>query len=239
MWKLQQANIAVDMFSHALVMELNELNRHFFRFIAESGTAISQSQKEKQRILGEKRKLFNLMRKINGIECEFRFPPGPQYPCCFNASLIQTINKDIENIRDALVELLDLPEAQALADVRIPTPSLGYVPWSWLEFAWKEHFLPVQQIFRILKAEVLPPARVVEVSDKWVDLTYPINHLVQQLGLSPNALVWCRESKVPALVAQGAAEVVHELDSTGQPHRLRIKTSPESLTLIKRIPPQS
>ena len=37
MWKLQQASIAIDMFPHALAMELNELNRHFFRSFAESG----------------------------------------------------------------------------------------------------------------------------------------------------------------------------------------------------------
>jgi len=236
--KLQERNIEVKWFPHELVMELEELNRHFTHSVAESGVTTGQAQKEKERVVMEKRKLLNLLRKINGIQCDFRFPPGPQDPC-FNTPLIQTINKDIESIRDALVELLDLPEAQALADVRIPTPPLGSVSWSWLEVAWKEHFLPVQQIFRGLKAEVLPPAPDVEVSDKWVDLTYPVNHLVQQLGLGPNVLAWCRDSKVPGLIAQGTAEVVHEPDSTGQPHRLRIKTSPEPLMLIRRIPPRS
>jgi pyrimidine deaminase RibD-like protein len=153
--KLQERGIEVKWFPHALVMELEELNRHFTRSVAESGITAGQARKEKERLVMEKRKLFNLLRKINGIQCDFRFPPGPQDPCCFNTPLIQTINKDIESIRDALVELLDLPEAQALADARIPTPPLGAVPWSWLEAAWKDHFLPVQQIFRNLKAEVL------------------------------------------------------------------------------------
>ena len=44
MWKLQQASIAVDMFPHALAMELNELNRHFFRSFDERQTAASLAQ---------------------------------------------------------------------------------------------------------------------------------------------------------------------------------------------------
>jgi hypothetical protein len=154
MWKLQQANIAVEMFPHSLAMELNELNRHFFRSFAESGTGASQVQKEKERLVTEKRKLFNLLRKINCIQCEFSFPPGPT-GACFNGALIRQINQDIESIRDALVELLDLPEARALVDVRIPVPAFSGASWPWLEATWKEHFLPVQQVFQRLKAEVL------------------------------------------------------------------------------------
>lgn len=154
MWKLQQANIAVEMFPHELAMELNELNRHFFRSCAESGTGASQAQKEKWRLVIEKRKLFNLMRKINCIQCDFRFPPAPT-DACFNGALIRQINKDIESIRDTIVELLDLLEAQELVDVRIPAAPLNGVSWPWLEATWREHFLPVQQLFRRLKAEVL------------------------------------------------------------------------------------
>lgn len=153
-WKLQQANIAVEMFPHPLAMELNELNRHFFRSFGESGPAAGQAQKEKERLVVEKRKLYNLLRKINCIECDFCFPPGPQ-DACFNGSLISQINKDIEDIRDALVELLDLPEAKELADLRIPAPPSSGASWPWLEATWREHFLPVQELFRNLKAEVL------------------------------------------------------------------------------------
>jgi pyrimidine deaminase RibD-like protein len=153
-WKLQQANIAIEMFPHRLAMELNELNRNFFRSFDESGPAAGQAQKEKGRLVVEKRKLYNLLRKINCIECDFCFPPGPS-DAIFNGSLIRQINLDIESIRDALVELLDLPEARALADVRIPSAPLNGASWQWLEATWKEHFLPVQQLFRNLKAEVL------------------------------------------------------------------------------------
>jgi len=198
--KLQGANIEVTLFPHALIKELEELNRHFTRSFPEYGTSGGQDQKEKERVVIEKRKLFNLVRKIDCIQCDFRFPPGPT-DAVFNGALIHQINKDIESIRDALVELLELPEAQALADVKIPAPPLEGASWSWLEATWKEHFLPVQQLFRNLKAEVLPPAPVVEVSDKWVDLMYPVNHLAQRLELGPNALAWCRESKIPGLMA--------------------------------------
>lgn len=236
--RLQERKIEVKWFAHELVMELEELNRHFTRSVVETGTAASQAQEEKERTVIKKRKLYNLLRKINCIRCEFRFPPGPQ-DACFNTPVISQINKDIESIRDALVELLDLSEARALADVRIPAPALGNVPWAWLEATWKEYFLPVQEVFRQLEAEVLPANPVVEVRDKWVDLMYPVNHIADRLGLGPNALAWCLESKVPGLVAQGTAEVVHEQDSAGQPHRLRIKTSPEPLMLIRRIQTQS
>jgi pyrimidine deaminase RibD-like protein len=46
MWKLQNAGVAVGMFPHAQTMELMELNRHFFRSIAESGTSTTRAQKE-------------------------------------------------------------------------------------------------------------------------------------------------------------------------------------------------
>lgn len=49
MWKLQQANIAVETFPHALAMELNELNRHFFRSFTEPVTVAGQAQKERER----------------------------------------------------------------------------------------------------------------------------------------------------------------------------------------------
>ncbi|MGC1782717.1 MAG: deaminase [Acidobacteriaceae bacterium] len=56
MWKLQQANIAVEMFPHALTMELNELNRHFFRSFAESRGVADQAQEGRKRFVVEKPK---------------------------------------------------------------------------------------------------------------------------------------------------------------------------------------
>jgi pyrimidine deaminase RibD-like protein len=152
--RLQAANIEVTLFPHALIQELEELNRHFTRSYAEARTTGSQPEKERKRLVAEKRKLYNLLRKINCIECNFCFPPGPQ-DACFNGSLISQINKDIECIRDNLVELLDLPEAKQLAELRIPAPPFSGATWPWLEETWREHFLPVQVLFRNLKAEVL------------------------------------------------------------------------------------
>ena len=155
--KLQEANIEVTLFPHDLIKELEDLNRHFTRSYTEERATRGEAEKEKERHVSEKRKLYNLLRKINCIECNFHFPPGPQ-DATFNGQLISLINKDIDEIRNALVELLDLPEARALVDVRVPVAPLGNVPWAWLEATWKEHFLPVQQLFRKLKVEVLTPA---------------------------------------------------------------------------------
>jgi hypothetical protein len=142
------------LFPPELASELIELNRHFFRYFDEPGIAAGQAQKQKEPLVVEKRKLYNLLRKIKCIECDFCFPPGPQ-DACFNGSLIGQINKDIEGIRDALVELLDLPEAKGLVDLRIPAPPLSGASWPSLEATWRDHFLPVQELFRNLKAEVL------------------------------------------------------------------------------------
>jgi pyrimidine deaminase RibD-like protein len=152
--KLQAANIEVSLFPHALIQELEELNRNFTRAYVETEIMGVQVEKEKTHFITEKRKLYTLLRKINGIECNFCFPPGPQ-DACFNGSRISQINKDFEGIRDALVELLDLPEAKELVGLRIPAPPLNGGSWPWLEATWKEHFLPVQELFRNLKAEVL------------------------------------------------------------------------------------
>jgi hypothetical protein len=152
--RLQAANIEVTLFPHALIQELEELNRHFTRSYVNARAAGGHAEKEKKRLVAEKRKLYNLLRKINCIECDFGFPPGPK-DACFNGPLISQINKDIEGVRDALVELLDLDEARKLADLRIPAPPLNNSSWAWLEATWKEYFLPVQELFRNLKSEVL------------------------------------------------------------------------------------
>jgi hypothetical protein len=90
----------------------------------------------------------------------------------------------------------------------------------------------------IRPGERLAPAPVVEVSDKWVDMFYPGQvRLEQKLGLSPNTLAWCHESRLPGLVAMGAAEVVLEPDSPGRVSRLRFRDSPEPQVLVRRLPP--
>jgi hypothetical protein len=86
--------------------------------------------------------------------------------------------------------------------------------------------------------ERLAPDPVVEVTDKWVDLMYPVFQIAQKLGFDPNSLAWCRESKIPTLVAQGLAEIVQEPESSGRVNRFRVRDSPESQMLIRRLPPR-
>jgi pyrimidine deaminase RibD-like protein len=153
MWKLQQANIAVEMFPHELTKEIHELNRQFIRSCLDSDKAGMDRPKDRQLVL-KKRKLFNLLRGIDCIECDFRFPPGPT-GACFNVGVIRQINADIDGIQNALVELMDLPEARQLVVARIPMPPTTDASWSWLEATFREHFLPIQRLFSTLKAEVL------------------------------------------------------------------------------------
>ena len=54
-----------------------------------------------------------------------------------------------------LSKLTDLPEARQLVAKRIPIPSMASPSWPLLEATFKEHFLPIQNLFRKLKAEVL------------------------------------------------------------------------------------
>jgi pyrimidine deaminase RibD-like protein len=152
MIRLQKAGIAVELFPAPLANELLEMNRDFIRSFAEPGAAVVQAKKDRN--IQEKRKLYNLLRKINCIQCEFRFPPGPG-DACFNGAAINQINKDIDAIRDDLVELLDLPEAKAIVDLRIPSAPYEGAPWLWLEATWREYFQPVQETFKRVKAEVL------------------------------------------------------------------------------------
>lgn len=152
MIRLQKAGIAVELFPAPLANELLELNRDFIRSFAETGAAIVQAKKDRN--IQEKRKLYNLLRKINCIQCKFGFPPGPG-DACFNGPGINQINKDIDAIRDDLVDLLDLPEAKAIVDLRIPSAPYEGASWLWLEATWREYFQPVQEIFKQVKAEVL------------------------------------------------------------------------------------
>jgi hypothetical protein len=87
--------------------------------------------------------------------------------------------------------------------------------------------------------ERLAPAPVLEVSDKWVDMFYPGQaNLAQKLGCEQHALAWCRQSRVPGLVAQGIAEIVLESDGPGRANRLHFRDSPEPQTLVRRLPPK-
>jgi pyrimidine deaminase RibD-like protein len=141
--KLQAAGIAVGLFPPALANELLELNRDFIRSFAQPAPAILKAKEN--RAIQEKRKLYNLIRKINYIQCKFAFPPGPQ-DAVFNGSLISQINRDIDAIRDDLVDLLDLPEAKVAVDLRIPSAPYEGTSWLWLEATWREYFQPVQEI---------------------------------------------------------------------------------------------
>jgi pyrimidine deaminase RibD-like protein len=150
--KLQAAGIAVTLFPPALANELLELNRDFIRSFTQPGAGILKAKED--RAIQEKRKLYKLISKINCIQCKFAFPPGPQ-EAVFNGSLISQINRDIDAIRDDLVDLLDLPEAKAVIDLRIPSAPYEGASWLWLEATWREYFQPLQEIFIQVKAEVL------------------------------------------------------------------------------------
>ena len=91
----------------------------------------------------------------------------------------------------------------------------------------------------IRPGERLAPAPVLEISDKWVDMFYPGQAgLAQKLGCDPQALAWCRQSRVPGLIAQGVAELVLESDGPGRANRLHFRDSPEPQTLVRRLPPK-
>ena len=129
-----------------------ELNRDFIRSFTQPGAGILKAKED--RAIQEKRKLYKLISKINCIQCKFAFPPGPQ-EAVFNGPLISQINRDIDAIRDDLVDLLDLPEAKAVIDLRIPSAPYEGASWLWLEATWREYFQPLQEIFIQVKAEVL------------------------------------------------------------------------------------
>jgi hypothetical protein len=86
--------------------------------------------------------------------------------------------------------------------------------------------------------ERLAPPPVPEVVDEWVDLMYPTIDIAQKLGIDPNTLGWARESSVATSTANGATEVVLMPESTGNLKRFRVRTSPESLILVRRLLPR-
>jgi hypothetical protein len=86
--------------------------------------------------------------------------------------------------------------------------------------------------------ERVSPPPVIEVEDKWVDLHYPLYAIAQRLGVEAQALSWVGESRVATLMQQGICEPTFERDENQRLRRLRIKTSPEYLTLVRRLPPR-
>lgn len=83
--------------------------------------------------------------------------------------------------------------------------------------------------------ERVPPPPVAEIQDKCVDLMYPLDSIVKRLGVSHNVLGWMQESKVPTSLMNGTHELALERDSTGCLFRLCVRTSPESLILVRRL----
>ena len=85
--------------------------------------------------------------------------------------------------------------------------------------------------------ERLPPPPTFEVVDECVDLMYPVSKVAQRLGIDPNTLAWARESTVATSTAKGTAEVIF-MPESGKLKRFRVQTSPESLILVRRLPPR-
>jgi hypothetical protein len=116
-------------------------------------TAAQQATKKHERESELKLKLYNVMRRIDCIECDFQFPPGAG--AVFNVTLIRQINHGLESIQDHLIELADLPETNALLGMTISCPANTSASWSELGEIYKADFLPVQNTYRTLKNEVL------------------------------------------------------------------------------------
>jgi len=120
--------------------------------------AAQEAGKTRERQAEQRRKLYNLMRRIDCIDCDFQFPPNPA-GATFNVTQIRQINQGIERIQDALVELADLPETKAVLGVAIRCPENSSAPWGELGEIHKAEFLPIQATYRKLKTEVLGARR--------------------------------------------------------------------------------
>ena len=123
------------------------------KVLAESAAA-QDAEKTREREAEQRRKLYSLMRRIDCVESEFEFPPRPT-GAVFNNVVIRQINQSIEHIHDALLELVDLPETKAVLEVAIPCSAVDSPPWPELQGIHKKHFLPIQTVYRKLKAEVM------------------------------------------------------------------------------------
>jgi hypothetical protein len=128
-------------------LKLAELEAERERRDAQERSAIAR-----ERIVQDKRKLYNLMRRIDGIECDYQFPPGPT-SANFNVNQIRLMNQNIESIQDALVEV-DLPETKAVLGVTIRCPENPSAPWTELGKICESDFLPIQATYRKLKNEI-------------------------------------------------------------------------------------
>lgn len=135
--------------------KLNERRRELKRARVEAeSVAALQAEETREREIEQRRKLYNLMRRIDCIDCDFQFPPN-LIGATFNVTQIRQINQGIERIQDALVELADLPETKAVLGVTIKCPANTSAPWNELGEIHKADFLPIQTTYRKLKAEVL------------------------------------------------------------------------------------
>lgn len=135
--------------------KLNERRRELQRERLQADSiATQEAERTRERQAEQRRKLYSLMRRIECIECDFDFPPKPT-GAVFNATVIRQINQSIERIHDPVMELGDLPETKNVLEVTIPCPPDSVPPWPELKATYEKHFLPIQNVYRKLKAEVM------------------------------------------------------------------------------------
>jgi len=112
------------------------------------------------RLLEKKRKLFGLLTRIPLIETQCYFPSDGEAfrsSAIFNATTISQINGHLAQVESALPDLFDLADAIKLHGYRIRSNSYADDPSGWraAEEAYKQQFVPLQEMYRVLKREVL------------------------------------------------------------------------------------
>lgn len=135
--------------------KFNERRRELQRErIQAKSLAARQAAAKRERETNQRRKLYNLMRRIGCINCEFQFPPGP-YGATFNVTTIRQINHDMECIHDGVMELANLPEAKTVLERRVPCPADPNPSWAELRDIYDKNFRPIQTTFSRLEQEVI------------------------------------------------------------------------------------
>lgn len=82
--------------------------------------------------------------------------------------------------------------------------------------------------------EPVKPPRV-EISDKWVDISYPANSgLQQRLEARGYRVAWCLDTKISRKVDLEGWEIVVEPDAEGPLRRFRLRDRPGNQTLIEQ-----